>query len=570
MIVAAPRTAVADPLVHPATGWDGRAALLGTALGVAVLAQGAFYAGPFTVVAGLVAGAGLLALLHRAHRVPRPLSLGATCWAGFALWALLRAQLDGTVAAAVPTVAVALLLAVALRVAAGLGGEGRRLLQTVAIALVVVVAASGWVGTALHLSPLSMPSAGLWRAAATITYANAAGAALVTGLLLALVAAPAHRPLLRRAVVAALLLGLAVAMSRGAVLALAVGLAVLLATAAGRRSVRGLLPVLPAVALPCAALLPALPEGSPSRPLLALAGLAAGAAVLLAAGRRRRAAGGATVAALLLGLADLVSGSSTGGDPGVAVDAIAETRLSGASADRVDLARETLAHFASAPLTGVGPGSLDLTYVDHAGRLVHAWFTHLEYLQIAAETGLVGLALVLAGAGALVGDALTTRTDRRPPPGAAGAFATRTRRRLPLGATGALEAGAPATRPGHPLAPGAADALVAGAPAPRTDSRLPPADAGAPASGAPATRNGHRPRGGAGALGSGGPATRTGRRLPLGAAGALAVLGAFATQSALDFLWHVPALPLLVCLAVATLLPAPIRTDTHTTKELLG
>ncbi|WP_433506390.1 O-antigen ligase family protein [Pseudonocardia halophobica] len=464
MIVTAPRPAAPTPLVRRTGGWDGRATLLGTALGVAVLAQGAFYAGPFTVVAALVAGAGVLAVVHRAP-VPRPLSIAAACWAGFALWVLVRGLLDDAVAYAVPAAALALLLAVALPVAAGLGGEGRRLLQTVALALAVVVAASGWVGTALHLSPLSMPSSGLWRAAATITYANAAGAALVTGLLLALVTLPAARPLLRRAVVAALVLGLAVTMSRGAVLALAVGTAVLLATAAGRRRVRGLLPVVPGVAVPCAALLPSLPDGAEARPLLALAGLVAGAAVLLAADRRRRAAAGTALGAVLLGLADLVTGPLTGADPAVAVDAIAETRLTGASADRVDLVRETLAHFATAPVTGVGPGMLDLTYVDHGGRLVHAWFTHLEYLQVAAETGLVGLALALAGAAALVAAALRARRARR---------------------------------------------------------------------------------------------------LPLRAAGALAVLAAFATQSALDFLWHVPALPLLVCLAVATLLPAPARTDTVT------
>ncbi|MCE0767669.1 O-antigen ligase family protein [Pseudonocardia kujensis] len=497
MIVAAPRSTARGPFVHRTTGRDGRAALLGTALGVAVLAQGAFYAGPFTVAAALVAAAGVLAVAHCA-RVPRPVSIAAACWAGFALWVLVRALLDGTVATAVPTIAVALLLAVALPVAAGLDAEGRGLLRTLAIALAVVVAASGWVGTVLHLSPLSMPSSGLWRAAATITYANAAGAALVTGLLLALVTVPTNCPLLRRGVVAALLLGLAVTMSRGAFLALVVGLAVLLATAAGRRSVRGLLPVLPAVALPCAALLPALPDGSAARPLLALAGLAAGAAVLLAAGRRRRAAVAAASSALLLGLADLVAGASNGAAPAVAVDTIAETRLTGASADRVDLVRETLTRFASAPWTGVGPGSLDLTYVDHTGRLVHAWFTHLEYLQLAAETGLVGLTLVLGGVGALVAGALATLTNRRLP------LATRSGRRLPL-----------ATRSGR---------------------RLP-------------------------------LATRSGRRLPLRAAGGLAVLAAFGTQSALDFLWHVPALPLLVCLAVATLLPAPTRTDTLTTKE---
>ncbi|WP_345426852.1 hypothetical protein, partial [Pseudonocardia xishanensis] len=46
----------------------------------------------------------------------------------------------------------------------------------------------------------------------------------------------------------------------------------------------------------------------------------------------------------------------------------------------------------------------------------------------------------------------------------------------------------------------------------------------------------------------GGP--RSGRSLPLAAVGALAVLAALAVHSGLDFLWHIPAVPLLAVVSV--------------------
>jgi O-antigen ligase len=43
----------------------------------------------------------------------------------------------------------------------------------------------------------------------------------------------------------------------------------------------------------------------------------------------------------------------------------------------------------------------DLDYVDHRGIAVRAHYAHDEYLQTTAETGVVGLVLVLGGAAAL-------------------------------------------------------------------------------------------------------------------------------------------------------------------------
>ena len=99
----------------------------------------------------------------------------------------------------------------------------------------------------------------------------------------------------------------------------------------------------------------------------------------------------ATAAVVAASLAAVVQGGS-----GSVVDALVATRLSGDSPERADLRRVTAEQFRSAPLVGVGPGRLDLVYVDYLGRLVVAEYTHDEFLQTAAETGLVGAGLAVA------------------------------------------------------------------------------------------------------------------------------------------------------------------------------
>ncbi|GAA4552026.1 O-antigen ligase family protein [Pseudonocardia xishanensis] len=388
--------------VHPEVRGDRAVAtLIGAALAVAVLAQGAFHPGPFVLVAALVvAAAGTAAVLalrrsrDRTHLTPA--GTAALWWTAFALWAALRAVAAGDGLRALPTVAVALVLAATTVTTAGLTAGGRDVVRSVVLALGVVVAGAGWLGTAFHLAPLSMPSVGLWRAASTLTYANAAAAVLVIVLLVAVTTVDDARH--RAVLCSVLLLGLAATMSRGGALGLAVGLVVLLAAREGRARLRSLARVPVATGFGLVGLLPSFPEGSAAQPLPAAAGLAAGAAVLLG-GRARLVAFGGAVA---LAAAGVAVGPLGGAAPAtLAVGAIADTRLNGGSSDRFALARETLDRLADSPLFGVGPGGLDLTYVNHAGQLVHAWFTHLEYLQVAAETGLVGLALVLAGALAL-------------------------------------------------------------------------------------------------------------------------------------------------------------------------
>ena len=379
---------------------------LGAAIGYAALQQGGFYRSQLTTVVALVAVAVIGRALRPRRPVPPAIAAAAAALVLFAGWSALRAE---SWQAAAPPVAMALLAASGLVCATGLPQRHRQALLAVVLAVAVVVAASCWVGLAFHVSPLALTSSGLWRAASTLTYANATAAFLVIAVLVAVTVLPDGG--VRPAVVAVLVLGLVTTMSRAGAVGLVVAAAVLLIAAPHRhgetRHAASLAPVVPAVAVAGAALLPSLPAGAPPHPVLAVAGLGAGALVL-ACGRRMRPrhllAGlvvGAVVAGTLVALVPAAREAAAG---------IVATRLTVESAERADLARVTAAQFRTAPWTGIGPGRLDLRYVDHTGARVHAVFTHDEYLQTAAETGLIGLGLVVTALAAVAVAGLRART----------------------------------------------------------------------------------------------------------------------------------------------------------------
>jgi hypothetical protein len=121
-------------------------------------------------------------------------------------------------------------LAVILAVVAAASEEARLQLVGVVLGLGVFMAATGWVGVAFHLQPLAHPDGGLWRAATTVTYANAAAAVLAPLGLLALARTSAGRGRLAgRAGSVVLLVGLGATLSRAGIASFAVGLAVLAA-----------------------------------------------------------------------------------------------------------------------------------------------------------------------------------------------------------------------------------------------------------------------------------------------------------------------------------------------------
>ena len=335
-----------------------------------------------------------------------------------------RSTRGGGLAAAVWAGLPILAIAAAALAVAGLQARARAVLTAAVVAAGLSVAATGWVGVAWHVEPLALVSSGLWRASSTLTYANASASFLVTALFVTAASAGRLGPRRARLVTAALLVGLLATMSRAGLLALAFGVLVALAIGAPavRRTLVALWPALPGAVVAAVGLLPGVTVESAPHPLVAAAALVAGlgAAAMAPApakpsphGRRDTGADTpmpvraakpprwtasrrlflvlATAAVVAASLAAVVQGGS-----GSVVDALVTTRLSGDSPERADLRRVTAEQFRSAPLVGVGPGRLDLVYVDYLGRLVVAEYTHDEFLQTAAETGLVGAGLAVA------------------------------------------------------------------------------------------------------------------------------------------------------------------------------
>jgi O-antigen ligase len=256
----------------------------------------------------------------------------------------------------------------------------------------MLLAATGWTGVAWRLRPWALEDQGVWRAATTLTYANAAAGLLVPLALLALasLAAAPRSPLLSVAA-SALLVGVGATASRGGLVALAAGVGVLI-------GLLGLAPVLRATALAglgaalaLGALLPSMSAASAPRPAMAVVGLVIG----LAAVSRLSLVSGRVLAMVLAALAVLaiavITSSSLFRD---AAEAISGPRVSARSSDRAKEAAAAIRLFANRPLTGVGPGGASLAWADPDGGMLVARYAHNEYLQVLVEFGAIGLALL--------------------------------------------------------------------------------------------------------------------------------------------------------------------------------
>jgi O-antigen ligase len=156
-----------------------------------------------------------------------------------------------------------------------------------------------------------------------------------------------------------------------------------------------------------------MPAASPPRPALAVVGLGAGLGLTATATRLPR-----WPALVLLGgvlLAGVAGVPGSGGGVGDA-ETVAEARVNLASPDRTGALRAALRLVAEHPLTGTGPGRADLRWRghDHGSQLYT--YVHNEYLQVAAELGLVGLVLL-----AVLLVAIARRLWRARPTGSASA-----------------------------------------------------------------------------------------------------------------------------------------------------
>jgi len=378
------------------------ASLVLTAVAFAALARGAYH-GParavvLVVVAAAVATCGIGWSAVRSVRAP---VLGALALAASAALSGLAA---GTDTGALPTILLLATLAGVVVVVAALGRAAHDHLVSGLAVAATAVAATGMYGVATHRFPLAIESQGLWRAAGSITYANATGALLVLAAL-----ALAGRAVARRSVadvigLTVLLAGAGATLSRAAGLALVLGVVVLAVLSGPGRVARTLAPAALGAAVAVGGLLPSI-AGAP-RPALAVAGLIGGIAVAVGATRVRAA----VVLTIALAIGALVVTSP-------ALDRIDDTRATTSSSDRIDQWRAAWRAAVDHPVLGVGP-ELPLVYVASDGRgLVRATWAHNEYLQLAAEQGVIGV-------GALgVAAAATARTVLRRRRRAGGAWA---------------------------------------------------------------------------------------------------------------------------------------------------
>jgi hypothetical protein len=370
--------------------------------------RGAFYGRDLEFVAvltGIALAACLVEGRPRLVEFAHPFVLGPIV---LALSALASGRANGAVAAALPAAVAWATLAGAFVVVRRATPRQRDLLVAAVLGAGVLVAATGWVGVAFHRYPWALVDQHLWRAASTLTYANATAGLLV---LLALVAIDAKdRWRLAPLATFAFLTTSAATLSRGGALAFVVGWAVLAAYRGPRRIAAATVWPMAGALVASVGLLPSMPDTHHAAPLLATVALSAGCmttAVAYLSQRARRAAIGIVTGCVLAGAIGL--GGMHRGAP-AALRQVRFARLSVSSPDRDDLRRETMRVALTHPFVGVGPGRFSLAYVSHRGIPVRARFTHNEYLQTFAEQGGAGLAVVVVMAG--VGGSTLLRRGR--------------------------------------------------------------------------------------------------------------------------------------------------------------
>ncbi|ANZ36218.1 hypothetical protein BBK82_09250 [Lentzea guizhouensis] len=346
--------------------------LLVAGFAAAVVAQGGYYTYGRVTSALLV---GLAVVLAR----PRPNLL---VWLGgaVAVWALVRGLLEGDVAAGVPAAVAAGVFAGAVLVAARADDLQRDQLATVVLGVGALVGLTGWVAVVVRLPSWTTEAEGLLRAASTVTYPNAAAAVLAATAVLALGRKPTP---VHSAAIFLVCTGIGATMSRAGVIALVAGVLVLCVCSGVRKTLVAAAPPLLGAVVAVAALLPSMPVVREPQPVVAFAGLVAGAAVAVGLPRLGRflapvaavlAAGGVTAFWLADGLA---------------------TRLTFSSPDRSGATGAALDLVARSPLLGVGPGKATFFFNADNGNTRVMRYVHNEYLQVLVELGAVGLLLAL-------------------------------------------------------------------------------------------------------------------------------------------------------------------------------
>lgn len=339
-------------------------ALTGAALALGLLDRGGF---------GVTAGVTMLLLLAAAAAAqrgatlrPRHLALvGAT---GLLLaWWLLSSVVDGVPSLALPFALSLGCFALAVVVGARAGLTASRAGEAVVTAT-TWYAAVGLVGVAFRIDPLVLRAQGIYRLSGTLTYANASGALLALGLVVALAGRADDR--VRRVSVLLLTAALAETLCRSALLAVLLAVPLV----GWRKVLEHRAPLL----LGSAAAMAHLAVATSPAPQPWTLAVLAGAVVLV--GQERR-----WVPSVALG-AGLVLVVLHGGLLG-----ILQRRLgSGHVDDRLPEWGAAWRQFLAHPVRGAGA---ERHLFLPSGEL--ARFVHDEPLQVLASAGLVGLALLV-------------------------------------------------------------------------------------------------------------------------------------------------------------------------------
>ena len=178
--------------------------------------------GGFWHADALVAAVGSVVLLVAAA-ISHPFDRRAICvvaaLVALALWWGARADITGSLSAALPFGASCLACAGAYAVVRPLRGPPRQLAGLAVACLGAAGALVGFAGLIWRWFPLAMPSQSLWRLSTTLTYADAAG--LVLGMCLLVALGVDRHPLAVRLAVCLCAGGLLASQSRGACVAIA-------------------------------------------------------------------------------------------------------------------------------------------------------------------------------------------------------------------------------------------------------------------------------------------------------------------------------------------------------------
>ena len=380
-MTAAPRNSVARSLALPAarvhaTDWVVPALVFVLAVS-AGLQRGGFWPAEAAEVA-LVS----LALLVVAVMV-RPLDRRSSLLVGslvvLGLWWAIRAVVASSGAGFLPFGGSILAFAAAFAAVRPLVGRAREFAALAVALLGSVCALIGFAGLIWRWYPMAMSAQGLWRLSSTVTYADAAG--LVLGMCILLALGCDRSPTLLRIGVCVMMGGLLATQSRGALLAV-VCAGVLVPW---RRYIRFVIPLVAGAGLGIAAV--ALSPESGAVPWLGVV-LATAVAIAVWDGRGMRRAWSRPLSRVVVGAVVL------GGLIAAALLVHHEIGLRVLAPSNQDRSLEwstALHQWASAPLSGVGP---DRELVFHAADGTSAAFAHNEYLQVGADSGMFGIALL--------------------------------------------------------------------------------------------------------------------------------------------------------------------------------